>query len=183
MSTQMIGFSFGGICKRILVDPSSMIWPVNLVYVTLFNTMHSLETSGTRGLGGISRRRFFSYIFIGYFSYSQFLLCNWLAYLRVLTVPLDFFPSYLFTALSRFSWVCWIAPNNVKLNQMFGVTHGLAMGVLTFDWGQITAFNGSPLPPLWWAAANVGIAVVFFAWFLVPILYVGSRIVSWFLYL
>ena len=54
---------------------------------------------------------------------------------------------------------------------MFGVTHGLAMGVLTFDWGQITAFSGSPLPTPWWAAANTGIAIVFFAWFLVPILY------------
>ena len=60
------------------------------------------------------------------------------------------------------------------LNQMFGVTHGLAMGVLTFDWGQITAFNGSPLPTPWWAASNTGIAVIFFSWFLAPILYVSS---------
>jgi hypothetical protein len=63
-------------------------------------------------------------------------------------------------------------PNNVKLNQLFGVTHGLGMGVLTFDWGQITAFNGSPLPTPWWAAAHTAIAVILFAWFLVPILYV-----------
>ncbi|KAF8264397.1 OPT oligopeptide transporter protein-domain-containing protein [Lactarius quietus] len=162
MSTQMIGFSFGGICKRFLVDPSSMIWPVSLVFVALFNTMHSLETSGTRGLGGISRRRFFTYVFIVYFFYN-------------------FLPSYLFTALSSFSWVCWIAPNNVKLNQMFGVTHGLAMSVLTFDWGQITAFNGSPLPTPWWAAANTGIAIVFFFWFLVPILYYTNTWYSAFL--
>jgi OPT oligopeptide transporter protein len=80
-------------------------------------------------------------------------------------------PSYLFTALSSFSWVCWIAPNNAKVNQLFGVTHGLAMGILTFDWGQI-AFTGSPFPTPWWAAANVGITVAFFYWFLVPILYV-----------
>jgi len=91
-----------------------------------------------------------------------------------LTSPLDFLPSYLFTALSSFSWVCWIAPNNAKINQLFGVTHGLAMGVLTFDWGQITAFTGSPLPSPWWAAAHTGISVVFFAWILVPILYVRS---------
>ncbi len=84
---------------------------------------------------------------------------------------LDFLPSYLFTALSSFSWACWIAPKNVKVNQLFGVTHGLAMGVLTFDWGQIS-FNGSPLPIPWWAAANVGVTVAFFYWFLVPIFYV-----------
>ncbi|KAF8264241.1 OPT oligopeptide transporter protein-domain-containing protein [Lactarius quietus] len=129
-STQLIGFSFGGICKRFLVDPPSMIWPSNLVFAALFNTLHSLETSGTHGLGGISRRRFFTYVFIGYFFYN-------------------FLPSYLFTALSSFSWVCWIAPNNVKLNQLFGVTHGLAMSVLTFDWGQITA---SPYTNTWYSA-------------------------------
>jgi hypothetical protein len=82
-------------------------------------------------------------------------------------------PSYLFTALSSFSWVCWLAPNNVKLNQLFGVKHGLAMGVLTFDWGQITAFIGSPLPIPCWVAANTAIAVAFFSWFLIPVLYVS----------
>jgi hypothetical protein len=83
----------------------------------------------------------------------------------------DFLPSYLFTALLSFSWVCWIAPNNAKVNQLFGVSHGLAMGILTFDWGQI-AFIGSPFPIPWWAAANIGFSVAFFYWFLLPILYV-----------
>jgi hypothetical protein len=45
------------------------------------------------------------------------------------------------------------------------------MGILTFDWGQI-AFISSPLPIPWWAAANAGFTLVFFYWFLVPILYV-----------
>jgi OPT oligopeptide transporter protein len=80
-------------------------------------------------------------------------------------------PSYFFTALSNFSWVCWIAPNNAKVNQLFGITHGLAMGILTFDWGQIT-FIQSPFLIPWWAAANVGSAIAFFYWFLIPILYV-----------
>lgn len=69
-----------------------------------------------------------------------------------------------------FSWVCWIKPDNATLNQIFGYNHGLAMGIITFDWGQI-AYNNSPLPVPWWAAANVGIAMVFFYWFITPILY------------
>jgi hypothetical protein len=89
-----------------------------------------------------------------------------------LIIVADFLPSYLFTALSSFSWVCWIAPNNVKINQLFGVTHGMAMSVLTFDWGQIAAFNGSPLASPWWATANVGFSVFFFYWIITPILYV-----------
>jgi hypothetical protein len=80
-------------------------------------------------------------------------------------------PSYLFTALSSFSWVCWIAPNNVKVNQLFGVTHGMAMGILTFDWGQI-AYWTSPLAIPWWVAANIGFAVIFFYWFIAVVLYV-----------
>ncbi|KAI0286278.1 OPT oligopeptide transporter [Russula brevipes] len=154
MSTQLLGFSIGGICKRFLVSPPSMIWPSNLVTAALFNTLHSQETSGTHVHGGISRERFFIYVFVGYFIYN-------------------FLPSYLFTALSSFSWVCWIAPQNAKVNQMFGVTHGMAMGILTFDWSQIS-YNGSPLPVPWWAAANIGITVVFFYWFLVPILYYSN---------
>ena len=103
--------------------------------------------------------------------FSPFLL----ACLLVLRPPsLDFLPNYLFTALSSFSWVCWIAPNNVKLNQLFGVTHGLAMGVITFDWGQIIGFNGSPLANPWWSAANIGIALLCFTWLIVPILYASD---------
>ena len=65
MSTQMIGFSIGGVAKRFLVSPPSMstswpvctaslchsyhvsriVWPANLVYCALFNTLHSQEVS------------------------------------------------------------------------------------------------------------------------------------------
>ena len=36
-----------------------------------------------------------------------------------------FFPGYIFQALSFFNWVCWIAPNNVVINQLFGYSSGL----------------------------------------------------------
>ena len=49
------------------------------------------------------------------------------------------------------------------------------MGILTFDWGQI-AFFGSPFCTPWWAAANTGVTVAFFYWFLVPILYVRDHL-------
>ena len=64
-----------------------------------------------------------------------------------------------------------MAPNNRVVNQLFGVTHGMAMGVLTFDWGQIS-YNGSPLAVPWWAGANIGITIVIFYWIITPILYV-----------
>ena len=45
------------------------------------------------------------------------------------------------------------------------------MGILTFDWGQI-AYKISPLCIRWWVAANTGFTIVFFFWFITPILYV-----------
>ena len=74
MSTQLIGFSIGGISKRFVVAPPSMIWPGNLLKAALFNTLHNQETLGTQACGGISRLRFFYYVCIGYIFYSQFLL-------------------------------------------------------------------------------------------------------------
>jgi OPT oligopeptide transporter protein len=74
MSTQLIGFSIGGLCKRFLVTPSSMIWPKNLATAALINTLHSQETSGSRSRDGISRQRFFTYGTIGYIFYSHLLL-------------------------------------------------------------------------------------------------------------
>src|ERR1700761_2484790 len=91
MSTQMIGFSLGGIAKRFLVSPPSMIWPGNLVYCALFNTLHKQHYAGMGLHRGMSRERFFTYV----------LICGGLWF---------FLPGYLFKALSYFSWVCWFAP-------------------------------------------------------------------------
>jgi hypothetical protein len=55
--------------------------------------------------------------------------------------------------------------------QLFGVNYGLAMGMVTFDWSQIT-YIGSPLATPWWAEANIAVGFVFFFWILTPALYV-----------
>jgi OPT family small oligopeptide transporter len=151
MSTQLIGFSMGGICRRFLVTPPSMIWPANLVYCALFNTLHSTHYAGVGERGGVSRERFFCYV----------LVCGVVWYLL---------PGYLFTALSQFSWVCWIAPTNSTVNTLFGYSSGLGMSTLTFDWAQI-AYNLSPLASPWWAQANVISGFVVFFWILTPALY------------
>ncbi|OSX66500.1 hypothetical protein POSPLADRAFT_1043923 [Postia placenta MAD-698-R-SB12] len=129
MSTQLIGFSIGGILRRFLVQPPSMIWPVNLVTCALFNTLHHQQYAGIGKRGGISRERFFLYVFIG-------------------SACWYWFPDYIFQALSYFNWVCWIVPDNVVINQLFGYTSGLGMSLITFDWAQIS-YIGSPLPTPW----------------------------------
>ncbi|KAK7687136.1 hypothetical protein QCA50_009639 [Cerrena zonata] len=157
MSTQMIGFSIGGIARRFLVQPPSMIWPTNLVYCALFNTLHHQQYAGMGNRGGMSRERFFLYAFIG-------------------SLVWFFFPGYIFQALSFFNWVCWIAPENIVINQLFGYSSGLGMSLITFDWSQI-AYIGSPLATPWWAEANIAVGFVFFFWFLTPVLYYTN---TWF---
>lgn len=137
-----IGFSLGGLTRRFLVKPPSMIWPTNLVNCALFNTLHSQKYAGIGRRGGISRERFFLYTFVA-------------------SAVWYLFPGYLFTALSTFSWVCWIAPNHIVINQMFGYLSGLGMSSITFDWAQI-AYIGSPLATPWWVIANIGASFVFF---------------------
>ncbi|KAF8841357.1 small oligopeptide transporter [Paxillus ammoniavirescens] len=151
MSTQLIGFSAGGVTRRFLVSPPSMVWPTSLVSCAMFNTLHSQQYAGTGRLGGISRERFFLYAFTGSFLWY-------------------FFPGYLFQALSYFSWVTWIWPEDAVIAQLFGYMHGMGMSVITFDWGQI-AYIGSPLATPWWAAANILFGFVIFYWILTPILY------------
>ncbi|KAI1798482.1 OPT oligopeptide transporter [Ganoderma leucocontextum] len=64
MSTQLIGFSVGGLARRLLVAPASMIWPNTLVVCALFNTLHSQSYAGIGRHDGLSRERFFAYAFV-----------------------------------------------------------------------------------------------------------------------
>lgn len=82
------------------------VWPANLVSCALFNTLHSQHYAGIGKRGGISRERFFLYAFT----------CATAWY---------FLPGYIFKALSWFSWVTWLAPENVVVNQLFGYWSGL----------------------------------------------------------
>jgi hypothetical protein len=73
MSADLIGFSMAGICRRFLVTPPSMIWPENLVAAAIINTLHPKETTGSQDHGGMSRKRFFTYVFIVSIFYCQLL--------------------------------------------------------------------------------------------------------------
>jgi hypothetical protein len=51
------------------------------------------------------------------------------------------FPGYLFTALSTFNWMTWIAPNNPLLALLTGSETGLGLfnPITTFDWNVATS--------------------------------------------
>lgn len=141
LATQLIGFGLAGLVRRFLVWPASMIWPSNLVVCTLLNTLHAEDDAYSPT---ISRYKFFTIATCAAFFYY-------------------FLPGFLFQALSLFSYVCWIAPDNVVINQLFGVHSGLGMGILSFDWSMIS-FIGSPLMIPWWAQVHTAAGFVIFFW-------------------
>jgi len=130
MSTQLIGFSIGGVARRFLVSPPSMIWPANLVNCALFNTLHSQQYAGMGERGGITRERFFAYAFTGAFVWCEpqqlvIVVCDSNCNIvqtssPVISVSLKCFlctPTFLratVQALSYFSWVTWIRPQNTS---------------------------------------------------------------------
>ena len=42
-------------------------------------------------------------------------------------------PDLIFPALGYFTWVCWIAPDNAVVNQIFGMNSGIGLLPITFD--------------------------------------------------
>jgi hypothetical protein len=114
------------------VYPAAMIWPGNLVSVTLMNAMYeSSEDRDPTVIGGsMPRYRWFALITGGAFIYY-------------------FIPGFLAQFLSSFAFMTWLAPENPVINQLFGYSTGLSLLPITFDWTQISGFVGSPLIPPW----------------------------------
>ena len=81
----------------------------------LFNTLHSQEYVGMGKRDGWSREKFFLVSFAAGTVYCESNTVLPLFHCWVnSSLPKDFFPGYIFTALSMFTWVCWITPNNRK---------------------------------------------------------------------
>lgn len=118
LSCQLLGFGVAGLASPWLVEPASIIWPGVLSNCALLSTLHSKANAMANGWK-ISRLRFFMYVMVG--------AGVWY-----------FFPGLIFVSLSYFTWVCWIAPNNIVVNQLFGMVSGLGLSPITFDWSQVS---------------------------------------------
>ncbi|OAA55787.1 small oligopeptide transporter [Niveomyces insectorum RCEF 264] len=153
---QMLGYGIAGLCVPWLVQPASMIWPGTLSNVALLTSLHSRANAIAAGWK-ISRLRFF-FVVGG---------CAFVWY---------WFPGLIFTGLSYFTWICWIVPDNVVVNQVFGMVTGVGLFPLTFDWSMIS-YNTNPLLSPHWAALNVFLGFAVFFWIITPALYYTN---TWF---
>ncbi|KAL0317966.1 UNVERIFIED_CONTAM: Oligopeptide transporter 6 [Sesamum angustifolium] len=149
LTTQLLGYGWAGIFRKYLVEPGEMWWPSNLVQVSLFRALHEKEK---RPKGGTSRTQFFLIA----------LACSFAYYI---------FPGYFFQMLTSISWICWLNPKSVLVNQVGSGLNGLGIGALGFDWSTISAYLGSPLASPWFASANVAAGFVLVMYVLTPVGY------------
>ncbi|KAK2601259.1 hypothetical protein N8I77_010722 [Diaporthe amygdali] len=126
LSTNLMGYGFAGLSRRFLVYPSFCLYPRSLVTIALNKALHNEVNHPVIGplkkLFSISQYRFFSAAFISMFVYF-------------------WFPDYIFTAVSLFNWIAWIAPQNFTLATITGMNKGLGFNPLpTFDWNIVTHY-------------------------------------------
>ncbi|XP_059454129.1 oligopeptide transporter 6 [Corylus avellana] len=149
LTTQVLGFGWAGLFRKYLVEPGEMWWPSNLVQVALFRALHEKEK---RPKGGTTRTQFFLLVLISSFAYYVL-------------------PGYLFIMLTTVSWVCWISPKSVFVQQLGSGLQGLGIGSFGIDWATISAYLGSPLASPWFATANTAVGFIFVMYVMTPLAY------------
>lgn len=144
LAVNMFGYGLAGLLRRFLVYPSVAIWPGSLSTVALVKAFHDGTNEAVRGpfnrIYKASREKIFLVGTLGMFVYYLF-------------------PGFIFQALSSFSWITWIAPDNVNLDAVFGIYGGLGLNPIpTFDW-NIFGGTGLYLPTFAIVNQTVGIFI------------------------
>ncbi|KAF9204914.1 hypothetical protein BGZ49_004710 [Haplosporangium sp. Z 27] len=145
LTTQVTGFALAGVIRRFLVRPAHMIWPANLVYASLFRSLHAQSTEDDNGR--MSRMRYYLIVAGGMFVYY------WL-------------PGFIFPTIGYLAWICWIKPDNVVLAQITG-SNGLGVGVIALDWAAASQYIG-PLVTPWFAQVNILVGFIIVVYIMVP---------------
>ncbi|GFZ47046.1 hypothetical protein JCM24511_04272 [Saitozyma sp. JCM 24511] len=126
LGTNFVGYGLAGLTRKFLVYPSVAIWPATLNMLGLIKAFHTETNEPVKGPFGriyrASREKAFLVLFLAMFCYY-------------------FFPGFIFQALSVFSWITWIAPNNADLDTVCGFFGGLGLNPWpTFDWNNLTVW-------------------------------------------
>ncbi|GME49782.1 hypothetical protein GTA08_BOTSDO13685 [Neofusicoccum parvum] len=152
LATILFGFSLAGLCRSIIVEPPAIMWPGVFGDTALNHALHFTEKERKDSTKWKASR------------YTFFLIAFSISFCWY------WFPDFIFPAMGYFTFVCWIAPKNAVVNQVFGMKSGIGLLPLTFDWSQI-AYISSPLiaPP--WAIINLLASLVFWIYIISPALY------------
>jgi OPT family small oligopeptide transporter len=148
IAVQFMGMGFAGLLRRFSVYPTRSIWPTCLPTVAMNRALLKSEIKDNRHGWTISRYKFFFICFASMFVYF------WV-------------PGYLFTALSTFNWMTWIAPQNHSLATIAGSITGLGFNpITTFDWNVATSSYAALSIPffsvlhMFWGSVLGGLVIV-----------------------
>lgn len=145
---QLMGMGFAGYLRRFSVYPVKALWPTILPTIAMNRALTRPELKENIHGWTISRYNFF------YVCTVSMAIYYWL-------------PGYLFTALSTFNWMTWIAPENLTLAILTGSSLGLGLfnPITTFDWNIATSSFAALANPFFatateWCSAWLGAAVI-----------------------
>ena len=161
LSTNFIGYGLAGLTRRFIVYPAYCVWPASLVTIALNAALHDEHNHSVAGpfrkIYTMSRYKFFLWSFGAMFIYF-------------------WFPNYLFTALTYFSWMTWIAPNNVNNSIINGMQNGLGMfnPWPTFDWNVMLYDLLDPLMVPWFSTVNRTLGMWLFGFVIMGIYYTNT---------
>ncbi|KAI3466402.1 hypothetical protein Pfo_023065 [Paulownia fortunei] len=150
-TTQMLGYGWAGIFRKILVDSPYMWWPENMIAVSLFRALHEKDV---RPKGGLSRLQFFLVVFVSSFAYY--------------IVPAYFAPS-----ISSISVLCLIWKDSILPQQLGSGLHGMGIGSFALDWATVS-FVGSPISTPGFSIINSLIGFFLVMYVMTPLTYFNN---------
>ncbi|KAL8509769.1 hypothetical protein ACS0TY_016833 [Phlomoides rotata] len=150
-TTQMLGYGWAGLFRKILVESPYMWWPENMVAVSLFRTLHEADI---RSKGGMTRLQFFILVFVSSFTYYTI-------------------PGYFFPALSSISILCLIWKKSALAHQLGSGLHGLGIGSFGLDWAAVS-FLSNPIATPGFAIINTLVGFLLVMYVLTPITYYNN---------
>lgn len=119
ISSSFMGFGIAGLLRSLYVYPVTAMWPTMLPTVAVNKALTLPEKKELINGWRVSRYYFFFLCFVASFLYF-------------------WFPDYIFQAISYFSWMTWIAPENVNLSAITGFNGGLGLNPIpTFDFNNM----------------------------------------------
>ncbi|RDW24556.1 OPT oligopeptide transporter protein-domain-containing protein [Yarrowia lipolytica] len=158
--TQFMGFGLAGLLRRVGVYPVMAMWPS--ILPTLAVNKALLAPNRKESINGwtITRYHFFFLVFLASFLYF------WI-------------PNYLWTAISTWNWMTWIAPNNADLAIVTGSISGMGYNPIpTFDWNMMNMLISPILTPLY-SSMNQYVGMFVSGLFILAVFYTNNNYTKW----
>jgi OPT family oligopeptide transporter len=150
LSTQFLGFGLAGMAREYLVYPSSMIWPLNLAKISLFNALHRRHFDES---GEVHVTQQGPDPPVHGWKITAFRFC---LYATLASFCWFFVTAFLLPFMTYFNWPTWISPTNVKLAVIMGTFTGFGLNPMpTFDWTYVSGAGLTPLITPWWATLQI----------------------------